>query len=78
MARSRCSAASSRGYAAWLCSAARTSAPQDPADPLLARPPLADDLAAIVMVDGRITGIVTMSRLRQIIRWQALRTPSVR
>jgi Zn-dependent protease len=49
------------------------AAPQDPAASLLARPPLADDLAAIVMVDGRITGIVTVTRLRQIIRWQALR-----
>lgn len=54
------------------------AAPQDPADPLLARPPLADDLAAIVMVDGRITGIVSVSRLRQIIRWQALRASSAR
>jgi Zn-dependent protease len=53
-------------------------APQDPAAPLLARPPLADDLAAIVMVDGRVTGIVTVSRLRQIIRWQELRAPSAR
>ena len=29
---------------------------------------LADDLAVIVISDGRITGIVTVSRLRQIIR----------
>jgi hypothetical protein len=54
------------------------AAPDDPAAPLLARPPLADDLAAIVISDSRITGIVTVSRLRQIIRREALRAPSVR
>ena len=54
------------------------AAPQDPAAPLLARPPLADDLAAIVISDGRITAIVTVSRLRQIIRRQALRAPPAR
>jgi len=54
------------------------AAPHDPAAPLLARPPLADDLAAIVMVDGRITGIVTVSQLRQIIRREALRAPPAR
>ena len=48
------------------------------ATPLLARPPLAGDLAAIVISDGRITGIVTVSRLRQIIRREALRAPSAR
>jgi hypothetical protein len=54
------------------------AAPDDPAAPLLARPPLADDLAAIVISDSRITGIVTVSRLRQIIRREALRAPSAR
>jgi hypothetical protein len=54
------------------------AAPEDPAAPLLGRPPLADDLAAIVISDGRITGIVTVSRLRQIIRREALRAPSAR
>jgi len=54
------------------------AAPQDPAAPLLTRPPLADDLAAIVISNGRITGIVTVSRLRQIIRREALRAPSAR
>ena len=33
-------------------------------------------LAAIVISDGRITGIVTVSRLRQIVRREALRAPS--
>jgi Zn-dependent protease len=47
--------------------------PDDPAAPLLSRPPLAGDLAAIVVRDDRITGIVTLTRLRQIIRREALR-----
>jgi Zn-dependent protease len=48
--------------------------PDDPAAPLLGRPPLADDLAAIVISNGTIAGIVTITRLRQIIRREALRT----
>jgi hypothetical protein len=51
----------SRGYLA---------VPEDPAAPL------AGGLAAIVISDGRITGIVTVSRLRQIIRQEALRAAS--
>ncbi|HYZ57193.1 MAG TPA: site-2 protease family protein [Streptosporangiaceae bacterium] len=47
--------------------------PGDPAAPLLSRPPLAGGLAAIVTSEGRITGIVTVTRLRQIARWQTLR-----
>ena len=54
------------------------AAPEDPAAPLLSRPPLADDLAAIVLCQGRITGIVTVTRLRQIVRRETLRTPSDR
>ena len=54
------------------------AAPGDPAAPLLGRPPLADDLAAIVISDGRITGIVTVTRLRQIIRREALRAQPAR
>jgi len=54
------------------------AAPEDPAAPLLSRPPLADDLAAIVLSEGRITGIVTVTRLRQIVRHEALRAPSAR
>ncbi len=50
------------------------AAPDDPAAPLLSRPPLADDLAAIVLSGGRITGIVTVARLRQVVRREALRT----
>jgi len=44
------------------------AAPEDPAEPLLGRRPLADDLAAIVISDGRIADIVTVTRLRQILR----------
>ena len=52
------------------------AAPGDPAAPLLSRPPLADDLAAIVLTEDRITGIVTVTRLRQIVRREALRASS--
>ena len=52
--------------------------PEDPAARLLNRPPLADDLAAIVISDGTITGIVTVTRLRQIIRREALRAQPTR
>jgi len=54
------------------------AAPDDPAAPLLGRPPLADDLAAIVISDGKIAGIVTVTRLRQIIRREALRAQPTR
>jgi hypothetical protein len=54
------------------------AAPHDPAAPLLGRPPLADDLAAIDISDGRIDGIVTVTRLRQIIRREALRAHPAR
>ena len=53
--------------------AAYVAAPDDPAAPLFNRPPLAGDLAAIVLRDGRIVGIVTVTRLRQIVRREALR-----
>jgi Zn-dependent protease len=49
------------------------AAPDDPAAQLLNRPPLADDLAAIVISDGTIVGLVTGTRLRQVIRREALR-----
>ena len=53
--------------------AAYVASPEDPAAPLLSRPPLAGDLAAVVVSDGRIAGIVTVTRLRQIVRREALR-----
>jgi len=52
---------------------AYVAAPDDPAAPLLNRRPLAGDLAAIVISDGRITGIVTIRHLRQIVRRETLR-----
>jgi len=54
------------------------AAPGDPAAPLLNRPPLTEDLAATVLSDGKITGIVTITRLRQIVRREALRVPRPR
>ena len=53
--------------------AAYVASPEDPAAPLLSRPPLAGDLAAVVVSDGRIAGMVTVTRLRQIVRREALR-----
>ena len=52
---------------------AYVAAPDDPAAPLLNRPPLDRDLAAIVITDGTITGIVTITHLRRIVRREALR-----
>jgi Zn-dependent protease len=52
---------------------AYVAAPEDPAAPLLTRPPLAGGLAAIVVSDGTIAGIVTVTRLRQMVRREALR-----
>ena len=54
------------------------AAPGDPAAPLLNHPLLTEDLAAIVLSDGKITGIVTVPRLRQIVRREALRAPRPR
>jgi Zn-dependent protease len=53
--------------------AAYVAAPDDPAAPLSARPPLAGQLAAVVVSDGRITGIVTVAGLSQAIRREVLR-----
>ncbi len=53
----------------------RVLATGDPAAPLLNRPPLTEDLGAIVLSDGKITGVVTVPRLRQIVRREALRAP---
>ena len=54
------------------------AAPDDPVASLLNRRPLADDLAAIVVKDGSIVGIVTVTRLHQIIRREALRVQPTR
>ena len=46
--------------------------PGDPAAPLLRRRPLGGHVAAVVLEDGRVTGLVTMSGLSQELRWRGL------
>lgn len=46
--------------------------PDDPAGPLLTRRPLGGQVAAIVLADGQVTGIVTASDLRRALRWRTL------
>ena len=48
------------------------AAPTDPAAPLLARRPLGGEVLAVVLADGRIAGMVTISDLRQAVRWRGL------
>ena len=48
------------------------AAPTDPAAPLLARRPLGGQVLAVVLADGRIAGMVTISDLRQAVRWRSL------
>jgi Zn-dependent protease/CBS domain-containing protein len=49
------------------------ASPDDLAAPLLTRRPLAGELAAVVTVEGRIVGLVTLESLRRAIRRAALR-----
>ena len=51
------------------------AAPGDPAAPLLNRPPLTEDLAAIVLARGR-SPASSRPRLRQIVRREALPAPA--
>ncbi len=44
------------------------AAPADPVAPLLTRPPVAGEVAAVVMDGGRIVGLVTTENLRWVIR----------
>ena len=54
------------------------AAPGDPAGPLLARPPLGGEVAAVVLDQGRVTGLVTIGDLREAVRQARLRSgPSV-
>jgi len=46
--------------------------PEDPAAPLLSRVPLAGDLLAVVIGDGHVVGIVTATKLRQVIQRETL------
>ncbi len=48
------------------------AAPTDPAAPLLARRPLGGEVLAVVLADSRIVGMVTISDLRQAVRWRSL------
>ena len=48
------------------------AAPTDPAASLLARRPLGGEVLAVVLADGRIAGMVTISDLRQAVRWRGL------
>jgi len=48
------------------------AAPDDPASPLLSRRPLGGEVAAVVLSDGQVTGMVTLSDLRQALRWRGL------
>lgn len=47
--------------------------PDDPAAPLLTRRPLAGELTAVVLAEGRIIGLVTVDHLQRMIRRMALR-----
>jgi CBS domain-containing protein len=49
------------------------AAPDDPAGPLLNRRPLDGQVAAIVLADGRVVGLVTAGDLQQALQW---RTPA--
>jgi Zn-dependent protease/CBS domain-containing protein len=48
------------------------AAPGDPAAPLLRRRPLGGQVAAVVLADGRVAGLVTMTDLGQALRWRGL------
>lgn len=52
------------------------AAPSDPAGPLLARPPLRGEVAAVVLDHGRVVGLVTTADLRAAVRRAQLRSPS--
>ena len=48
------------------------AAPADPAAPLATRVPLGGQVAAVVLADGRVTGMVTVSDLQQAMRRRTL------
>jgi len=48
------------------------AAPGDPAGPLASRPPLGNEVAAVVLTDGQVTGLVTVSDLQQALRRRRL------
>jgi len=48
------------------------AASEDPAGPVLTRRPLGGVVLAVVLADGRIVGMVTVTDLRQATRWRSL------
>lgn len=48
------------------------ASPADPAAALLGRDPLSGEVLAVVVADGRVTGIVTAENMRQALRWRKL------
>jgi Zn-dependent protease len=48
------------------------AAPDDPAGPLLTRRPLGGEVAAVVLADGRVMGLVMVGDLRRGLRWRTL------
>jgi Zn-dependent protease/CBS domain-containing protein len=50
------------------------AAPGDPAAPLADRPPLGSEVVAVVLTDGQVTGMVTVSDLQQVLRRRRLTT----
>jgi Zn-dependent protease/CBS domain-containing protein len=48
------------------------AAPGDPAGPLLARRPLGGEIAAIVLTDDLVTGVVQAADLQRMLRWRRL------
>ena len=48
------------------------AAPDDPAAPLATRLPLGGQVTAVVLADGRVTGMVTVSDLQQAMRRHTL------
>jgi Zn-dependent protease len=60
------------GQVALAVPPAYLAAPGDPAAPLLRRRPLGGQVAAVVLVDDRVAGLVTMADLGQALRWRGL------
>jgi Zn-dependent protease len=60
------------GQVAVAVPAGYLATPDDPAGPLLTRRPLAGQVVAVVLADGRVTGLVTVAGLRRAARWNRL------
>jgi CBS domain-containing protein len=46
------------------------AAPDDPVAPLLSRSPLRGEVAAVVVTDGMVVGLVTLRDLQRALRWR--------